>query len=95
MPQLWSRLRQRRAPAVDPLLTLETQATLGRLTAELCRLDRAAGEFASAHHVRATQGAYEGVLRRALLRAGGDAARHGRGDVVGLELDLASRGWPG
>lgn len=93
MPQLWSRLRQRRAPAVDPLLALETQATLGRLTAELCRLDRSRGAFGGAHHVRATQGAYEGVLRRALRLAGGDDTRHSAGDVVGLELDLASRGW--
>ncbi|TGO06395.1 hypothetical protein [Serinibacter arcticus] len=93
MPQLWSRLRQRRAPAVDPLLTLETQATLGRLTTELCRLDRADGAFGRAHHVRATQGAYEGVLRRALRLAGGDDALHHPGDVVGLELDLAARGW--
>lgn len=93
MPQLWFRLRQRRAPAADPLLTLEIQATLGRLTAELCRLDRSRGAFGGAHHVLATQGAYEGVLRRAVRLAGGDDTPHAPGDVVGLELDLASRGW--
>lgn len=93
MPQLWDRLINRRAPAFDPLLTLETQAHLGRLLAELRRLEGTRGDFAHAHHVRAATGAYEGMLRRALRLAGGDEDAHRPRDVVGLELDLSSRGW--
>lgn len=93
MPQLWERLLGRRAPVHDPLATLEVQAHLGRLTAELRRLDGVHGDFAHAHHVRAAEGAYEGMLRTALRLAGGDDREHRTGDVVGLELDLASRGW--
>ncbi|PWD50518.1 hypothetical protein C8046_07505 [Serinibacter arcticus] len=93
MPQLWDRIAGRREPAADPMLTLETQAHLSRLTRELWRLDGVRGDFAHAHHVRAAQGAYEGVLRRALRLAGGDDRAHPLGDVVGLELELSSRGW--
>lgn len=93
MPAPWDRLRHRRAPVCDPLETLAVQSALGRLAEELLRLDRAPRAFAHAHHVRAAEQAYEGVLRRAVALAGGDQRVHAAGDVVGLELDLASRGW--
>lgn len=92
MHQLWERLLHRRAPEEDPLVTLELQASLSRLLAECWRIHHHSG-FAGAHHARAAVQAYEITLRSALRHAGGDDAEHAPGDIVALELDLASRGW--
>lgn len=92
MSQLWDRLRHWRNPAYDPMITLELQAQLGRLVAEVRRADTHHG-FAGAHHAMAATWAYENTLRRALRHAGGTDCDFEAGDIVGLELDLSARGW--
>lgn len=92
MTQLWDRIIRRRAPAHDPLVTLELQAQLGRLLVRLYREERHTG-FAGAHHARAARSAYESTLRSAVRLAGADDTVHPDGDIIGLELDLSSRGW--
>lgn len=92
MSQLWDRLTGRRAPAYDAMATLELQSQLGRMVEEVRRSERHTG-FAAAHHARAARFAYESTLRSAVRHAGGDDRAYGMGDVVGLELELAARGW--
>lgn len=91
MSQIWDRLRFRGREAPSALVTLELQAQLGRLAAEVRRADGHDG-FAGAHHTRAAVAAYEHTLRRALRHAGGELTAC-EGDVIALELELASRGW--
>lgn len=91
MSQIWDRLRQWGRTDTGALVTLELQSQLARLAAEVNRADRHRG-FAGAHHALAASYAYEYTLRRALSHAGGELD-HPAGDIVGLELDLSSRGW--
>ncbi|MBN8880911.1 hypothetical protein EDD28_0619 [Salana multivorans] len=92
MGEWWGLLRGWRTPTLDPMRTLELQTRLGRLAAELRRCDTHRG-FAAAHHSRAALSAYETTLRQSLRHVGTNDEIHGPGDVVSLELDLASRGW--
>lgn len=92
MGELWNLLRSWRAPGLDPMRTLELQTRLSRLSEEIRRCHEFNG-FAAAHHTRAAQSAYETTLRQSLRHIGADDGVHHPGDVVSLELDLASRGW--
>lgn len=93
--------RRRRAPAVDPLVTLGLQLRLGEVARELRALQDDPDVYARAHHWVAAQGAYDALLREACRLTGldvqGDPLRAGareRDDErLREELELSSRGW--
>jgi hypothetical protein len=82
-------------PPPDPFETLQLQARLSRLAAELARLD-SHGErgFARGHHLRAALEAYERTLDDA-CRFAGLPVEPGRGAAHRLiaETRLAACGW--
>ncbi len=95
------RSRRVRPPAADPMVTLAIQVQLGRLSAELHRIEADPAVFARAHHYLAAQGAYDALLREACrltgvatedapLRADLRAADDER---FRAELELSARGW--
>jgi hypothetical protein len=80
---------------IDPFETLELQSRLGRLAAELERLDHGADRrFARGHHLRAALEAYERTLDDACALAG-LSVESGRGPAHRLlaETALHERGW--
>ncbi|ACZ32102.1 hypothetical protein Xcel_3101 [Xylanimonas cellulosilytica DSM 15894] len=90
---------ERRMRDGDPLDTLVLQLRLGQIAAELRRLAES-HDFATAHHTRAAQAAYDALLAEACRRAGLDvpppaAATHRTEESERLreELELTSRGW--
>lgn len=87
-------LRSRRHPApMDPFRALAAQTRLTELAGEIMRIESSPGLFARAHHWRACQGAYEGVLHEACVLAGMERAAVESADRLTLELELAARGW--
>lgn len=81
-------------PAADPFTVLGIQWRLGRLAAEIRRLERDDGRWARVHHLRAAQLAYDDLLAEACGLAGipvPDAARPVRRLII--EGDLRTRGW--
>ena len=89
------RLLQRPRDVPDPFQTLELQSRLGRLAAELHRLDRYTDRrFARGHHLRAAMEAYERTLDDA-CRLAGLPVEAGRGPAHRLlaETALQQCGW--
>lgn len=89
------RLLQRARDVPDPFETLELQSRLGRLAAELHRLDSSTERrFARGHHLRAAMEAYERTLDDA-CRLAGLPVEPGRGPAHRLlaETALQQRGW--
>ncbi|MCL2594444.1 MAG: hypothetical protein FWD83_02825 [Promicromonosporaceae bacterium] len=98
-----TRTRRRRpwqTPHGDPFVTLELQMRLGKVSERLRVLTGADGGFASAHHHRATQAAYDSLLAEACRLAGVESSAPylsarsvTTGDRLLRELELSSRGW--
>lgn len=100
----WSRPA---AEEIDPFEMLTLQFRLATLAAQIQRIEQDQSSLARAHHLRATQYAYDAVLRQACLLVGlDDAPRTSRRDdlvsetwVVDesermrQELELCARGW--
>lgn len=86
--------RTRHQPAPDPFVSLIVQWRLSRLAWEIRHLERDAGRWARAHHLRAAELAYDDLLGEACCLAGipvPDAAPAVRRLI--MESDLRSRGW--
>ncbi|MGH8776993.1 MAG: hypothetical protein ACRDWI_18215 [Jiangellaceae bacterium] len=86
--------RSRGCPTPDPFETLGVQLRLGRLAAEIRRLEHDDGRWARAHHLTAAQAAYDDVLAEACRLLGlpvHDATAPVRRLLA--ETDLRSRGW--
>ena len=93
------RASQQRDVEGDPLDTLILQIRLGQVARELQSLADSHG-FATAHHTRAAQAAYDALLAEACRAAGLEVEAPRRAtdrttDAERLreELELASRGW--
>lgn len=87
-------MRPRRRPApIDPFRALDVQTRLADLAHAITRIEDTPELFARAHHWRAYQMAYEGMLHEACSLAGVDAATADTADRLTLELELAGRGW--
>lgn len=93
------REHERRQREGDPIDTLTLQLRLGQIASELRALSGSRG-FATAHHTRAAQAAYDALLAEACRRAGlpvdgpmraTDVARES--ERLREELELTSRGW--
>lgn len=86
--------RSRGCPTPDPFETLGVQMRLGRLAAEISRLEHDDGRWARAHHLIAAQAAYDDVLAEACQLLGlpvQEAAPPVRRLLA--ESELRSRGW--
>ena len=72
--RLVGRLRaaRRKAPAPDPFVALELQLRLAAVTSEIQRLEGERHAIAVAHHMRASQYAYDALLAQACRLAGLD-----------------------
>jgi hypothetical protein len=93
--RLRQRLLRRPAPETDPLVTLELQSRLSRLSAELRDLQlRDDRRFALGHHARAVTIAYTQSLAEACELAGLPGPEN-RGPVALLlaEAQLRDAGW--
>ena len=100
------RERSWRGRANEPLQILALQIRLGRLAAEVRRLERS-NEMGRGHHIRAAESAYDELLAEACRKAGitpedemvnalTTKSAFTQPDVasrLGLELALAARGW--
>jgi len=86
--------RSRGCPTPDPFETLGVQMRLGRLAAEISRLEHDDGRWARAHHLTAAQAAYDDVLAEA-CRLVGLPIQEAVAPVRRLlaESELRSRGW--
>jgi hypothetical protein len=86
--------RSRSCPAPDPFDALGIQMRLGRLAAEIRRLEHNDGRWARVHHLTAAQAAYDDVLAEACALVGlplQEAAAPVRRLLA--ESELRSRGW--
>lgn len=86
--------RTRGCPAPDPFEALGVQMRLGRLAAEISRLEHDDGRWARVHHLTAAQAAYDDVLIEACKLVGvpvQDAAAPVRRLLA--ESELRARGW--
>ena len=95
------------APEIDPFEILALQLRLSTLATQIQRIEHDETSLARAHHLRATQYAYDAILRQACLLVGlDDQARSPEDDdlvsdtwVVDedermrQELELCARGW--
>ncbi len=97
-----SRLRRRPPPPPDPFEVLRVQMRLATLAAEVRALERSTDVYARAHHVRATEAAYDAMLYEACRLAGVPTQpQPGRLSTIAQdhderfreEVELASRGW--
>lgn len=70
--RLLSRRRAHRQPAADPFVALELQLRLAAVASEIQRLERERHAIAVAHHLRASQYAYDALLSQACRLAGLD-----------------------
>lgn len=119
VPATWALVRRARAfprsrrwsrPAseeIDPFEMLTLQFRLSTLAAQIQRIEQDQSSLARAHHLRATQYAYDAVLRQACLLVGLDDARGDtrhedlvsetwvvdEGERMRQELELCARGW--
>ena len=87
--------RRHRERQDDPLTTLQLQLRLGQIAREIRALAGDDARFATAHHTRAAQAAYDELLREACRRAGveDDSPITSETDRLLRELELSSRGW--
>lgn len=69
-PHLRGRRARRRQPATDPFVALELQLRLSAVASEIQRLERERHAIAVAHHLRASQYAYDALLAQACRLAG-------------------------
>jgi hypothetical protein len=93
------RAYRRRQREGDPIDTLVLQLRLGQVSSELRALAGSHG-FATAHHYRAAQAAYDALLAEACRRAGLEVSaprlatdRATEEERLHEELELTSRGW--
>ena len=103
-PRPWSRPTTRE---VDPFEILTLQLRLSTLATQIQRIEHDQSSLARAHHLRATQYAYDSILRQACVLVGLDdqARSSGADDLVSetwvvdedermrQELELCARGW--
>lgn len=95
----WRRGRRTR-DRNDPLEVLEVQIRLAQLAGEIQWLEHDRGVYARSHHLRATLGAYDAVLREACVLAGLSVAdappvgtQEDSSERMRRELELTARGW--
>lgn len=73
VPRVQHHLRaSRRQPVTDPFVALELQLRLAAVASEIQRLERERHAIAVAHHLRASQYAYDALLSEACRLAGLD-----------------------
>lgn len=97
---------RRTNPMADPFEMLTLQFRLSTLAAQIQRIEQDQSALARAHHLRATQYAYDSVLRQACTLVGLDGvpdttARELESDTwvideqerMRQELELCERGW--
>lgn len=92
---------------IDPFEMLTLQFRLATLATQIQRIEHDQSSLARAHHLRATQYAYDTVLRQACLLVGldddGPSTRHedlvsetwvvDEDERMRQELELCARGW--
>jgi hypothetical protein len=95
------------APEIDPFEILALQLRLSTLATQIQRIEHDETSLARAHHLRATQYAYDAILRQACLLVGlDDQSRSPATDELvsdtwvvdedermRQELELCARGW--
>jgi len=89
-------VRPRPPDQPDPFEVLRVQTRLGLVADEVRALERDQSVFARAHHLEATQAAYDDLLAEACQLAGVATEPVPRGDEQERfreEVELASRGW--
>ncbi|RYV51892.1 hypothetical protein EUA98_06460 [Pengzhenrongella frigida] len=90
------RLHRRRTPAPNPFEVLRIQTRLSAVADEVRALERDETVFARAHHLEATQVAYDALLAEACVLAGvatRPSAPGDEGERFREEVELAERGW--
>lgn len=100
------RSSRRASPVADPFEMLTLQFRLSTLAAQIQRIEQDQSTLARAHHLRATQYAYDTVLRQACTLVGldgvpGASAGELESDTwivdeqerMRQELELCERGW--
>lgn len=90
------RLHHRRPPGPNPFEVLRVQTRLGAVADEVRSLERDETVYARAHHLEATQSAYDALLAEACVLAGVATEPSERGDEherFREEVELAARGW--
>ncbi|HEY8719794.1 hypothetical protein [Pengzhenrongella sp.] len=88
--------RWRRKGELNPFEVLRVQTRLGIVADEVRMLERDQNVYARAHHLEATQKAYDALLAEACILAGvatDPAARGDEQERFREEVELTSRGW--
>lgn len=89
-------LHHRRTAPPNPFEVLRVQTRLSAVADEVRALERNETAFARAHHLEATQRAYDALLAEACVLAGVATNPYERGDETERfreEVELTSRGW--
>lgn len=89
-------VRGQRTDQPNPFEVLRVQTRLGVIADEVRALERDQTVYARAHHLEATQTAYDALLAEACVLAGvatEPGGRHNEQERFREEVELASRGW--